>query len=97
MELPKPEELRALLTAARDCGVTRLRVSPDGGIEADMAPSASVAFADHSDRAPLEDPLDILRREAAAGNKMPARDMLEVLASGGRFVPTSSGDPTQPE
>jgi hypothetical protein len=100
MELPKAEDLRALLAAARDCGVTRFKLTADGGLDFEMAASTPAErVVDEINRgAPLgEDPLDIVRREAAAGNKMPARDMLEVLASGGRFVPTGGGDPTQPD
>jgi hypothetical protein len=100
MDLPKAEDLRALLEAARACGVTRLKITPDGGVEAELAQATLgevlIEQIDRGDPAG-EDPLDIIRREAAAGNKMPARDMLEVLASGGRFVPTGGGDPTRPE
>lgn len=97
MALPTAEDLRALLNAARDCGVTRLRITPDGGIEAEMAPATAVRMVDEINRAaPLaEDPLDVIRRETGAGTKQSAVDMLDVLASGGRFVQVGSGDPTQ--
>lgn len=98
LALPNAEELHTLLLAARDCGVTRLKISPDG-VEVEMAPvSPGMRLVEEiNSSAPLrEDPLAIIRREAAAGNKLPAQDMLEVLASGGRFVQVGSGDPTQP-
>jgi len=102
MNLPSAEEVRAVLTAARDCGVTRLKITlgPNPVFEAEMAPTSDgERILEKINRAaPLDDdPLAIVRREVAAGNKMPARDLLDLIANGTRVVPVGSGDPTQPE
>lgn len=98
MPLPSAEEFRALLTAARDCGVTRVKFSEgDNALEVELAavsPGERIVEKLNSGGHLDEDPMTVIRREAAAGNKMPARDMLDHLVSGGRFVQVS-GDPTQ--
>lgn len=102
MNLPSAEEVRAVLTAARDCGVTRLKITlgPDSVFEAEMAAASDgERIIEKINRgAPLnDDPLAIVRREVAAGTRMPARDLLDLVANGTRVIPVGGGDPTQPE
>lgn len=95
MDLPDPEHLRALLTVARECGVTRLSI---GTFEAELSPlPAGVEVVRAINRgAPLaEDPLDVVRREAGSASRLPVRDLLDVLANGGRLVEIIAADPTQ--
>lgn len=98
MDLPKADDLRALLAAARDCGVTKLRITPDGGIDAELTPlHPGVQMVEEINRgAPIEDPVDVIRRDAAARTKQPVRDLLDMLANGTRLVDTGNPDPTAP-
>jgi hypothetical protein len=101
MDLPKADDLRALLAAARESGISSLKITPEGGLEVTFAPvefqSVGSRLIEEVNRAaPIpEDPLDVIRREVGAGNKLPPADMLDVLAAGGRFMSVTSGDPTQ--
>jgi len=103
--LPDPVQLAAVLKAARENGVTHLRV---GTFECDMAPLGVVEAINRV--APLPaDPFDTIRQAAAGGigaaDAARARqaqalaggesrpDILQALADGARLVNT--GDPTQ--
>jgi hypothetical protein len=92
MAFPSAEELRALLSAARDAGCTHLKISPTG-IEAEFAPKS--VLQEINETVPLAfDPLDIVRREVAAQTKTSAVDLFDVVASGGRIVDAGNPDPT---
>lgn len=100
MGLPSAEEFRALLTAARDCGVTRCEFGADGSVRFEMAaPTPGERVVQQINAAsPTGDPLDIIRRGAANGQEMPpVRDLLDLIANGARVIPAGNGDPTRPE
>lgn len=102
MPLPKAEEVRAILQAGRDLGVSELKVSPSGAIEAKYgAVTSAELLKEINARAPLpaggEDPIAAIRRQVAADAKAELPDMLEALANGARLVePVAGADPTSP-
>lgn len=88
--LPDPDQLRAVLTAARDTGVAVLDLP--GLLRVEFAPREGAPAPERIARA--GDPLDIIRDAVRTGNVQPAQDMIDHLAMGGRFVQVGSGDPT---
>lgn len=104
MELPKASDLREIFAAARENGVTHIRI---GGLEVRLSPlppavpTASVVekmglgFPDQ----PGEDPIDVMRREAGNVSRRSGADALDIVASGGRLTaqPGLSADPTAPQ
>ena len=100
---PKASQITAVLKAARDLGVTKLKI---GDFEAEWAgppipealPDGAALVAAINRAAPLpRDPLEIIREEnGREARKLNGRDALEVLASGGRLTINDSGDPTEP-
>ncbi len=100
MPLPTAEQFRALLTAARDCGVTKCEFAPDGSIRFEMAPvSPGERVVNEINAATAgQDPLDVIRRQVSSGNELPpVRDLLDLVANGARVVQVGNGDPTRPE
>ena len=101
MSLPSAEEFRALMSAARDCGVTRVKFSDGAGtdLEVELAPaSPGERVVQQINASAGADPLDLIRRSAAEGQLMPpVRDLLDLIANGVRVIPTGDGDPTRPE
>jgi hypothetical protein len=102
VDLPKAEDLAAIFKAARDAGVTRLRI---GALEATLAPysQADIVAAINRENpipkgppgAPAQDPFAAIRgRVNEATDERP--DVLDALANGARLVAPIDGDPTQP-
>lgn len=107
MDLPKAADLRDIFAAARENGVTHLRI---GAFEVKLAPQAAVAARPGVDAvaaingaAPLpEDPLDVVRRQAGIETDKAQRppkgdEILDMLGNGARFIPVGGpADPTSP-
>lgn len=95
MTLPSAEELAALLKAAREQGVTRLRI---GALDVSFGPFTQadlVAMVNRDAPLPAADtPLaNERRRPSEATRERP--DMLEALADGSRLVEPMENDPTR--
>lgn len=97
MQLPSADELRAIFRAAREEGITRLRLTADG-LEADVSlVTPADMVAEINKRAPLPpDPLAVVTGAARATENREPADVLDVLASGARLVETGNPDPTAP-
>ena len=98
MQLPKADDWRAFLLAARENGVTRLRVTPST-IEADLAPATPPSLVDAINKAaPLpEDPISIVRGTVRPTGAAELPDILEAMSEGGHIVETITPDPTAPQ
>jgi hypothetical protein len=104
MALPSAAELQAIFAAAREYGVTHLRVGPlevrFAGPAAQPVPVAfdGAAMVDAINAgAPLpgQDPLDTIREGGLDSQRRMVRDPLETLSRGGRLLDDGPADPTQ--
>lgn len=101
MTLPSADELRSIFAAAREHGVTHLRV---GALEVRLAPepvlpsrpaaeldgAAMVAAINAKSPLPVGDPTETLKREVAAQGRRHIDDPLDIIASGGKLLLDSS-------
>ena len=102
MNLPSADELRSIFAAAREHGVTHLRV---GGLEVRLAPLPPAPavpaesprpadlIAEINRAAPLpgsEDPTPLLRAQVNDSHKRTLSDPLDVISTGGRLLVDSA-------
>lgn len=109
MALPSAGELREIFAAAREYGVTHLRVGP---LEVRLSPPPTVVaspfthtaqpdgasmLADINAAAPLsgEDPIATIRRTGDDHQRRVVADPLELLNSGKPLLDMNPSDPTQ--
>jgi hypothetical protein len=106
MALPSAGELRDIFAAAREFGVTHLRV---GGLEVRLSvpqavagrleeqPSATAILAGINAASPLpaRDPIDVIKDTARDTQRRVMSDPLDILGRGGRLLDTDPADPTQ--
>lgn len=95
MELPKAEELAAVLKAAREQGVTHLRL---GSLDVSFGPFTQADLVAMVNRdQPLPDVDSALANERRRPNEATRDrpDMLEELANGSRLVEPVENDPTR--
>jgi hypothetical protein len=99
VDLPSVDDLRAIFVAARENGITRLRL---GELEFDRQAAPAPDLLDAINKAaPLpadEDPIAIIRGTVRPKAHAEPQDILEAMAAGQPIVgPISQPDPTVPQ